>query len=246
MNETSINASEVVATPEPVNSSRNAFKADPLNPTAPCEICGKDISTARMPRLNHMKACSKKNGVQADQATGEVPSVNRPLPSTEDEDLLADIKYARQVAERRRQEAPELAAGTAGIGSMFKHTVKRLTKQGMIPHGMHPFFGDPSLYRTYISQGYEPVVEAGRQVMVHDMPLFILPKEAYEAHEQSTINLSTRLLEEQLAKAMERTKMMVGEDGKPERSTLEHKDVRSLGENINGGDSNPGEPPMGG
>lgn len=218
------------------------LKSEPK--TAPCEICGDEVTTSRLGRLAHMR----KHNVNANTKTAEVPVKDRPLPDTSDERLLADVKYARLVAERRRVEAPAVAQSTAGVGSLMKNTVKRLRASGVIPHGVHPFFGDATKYRTYIAQGYEPVVEAGRQVSIEDVQLFMLPQDVHEAHEMASMNLSKRLLNEQLQKSQERTTAMniKGADGKLELSKLEKMKLPTLGENADGGNSNPGEPPMGG
>jgi len=94
-------------------------------------------------------------------------------------ELEDDIAKSKR-AQARRLETPEITISNA-VSVRQKEIIKEFCPEGVGPNAeFHPFFGDRSKHKDYISQGYEPCVDRGEQIISDGDPLYKLPMALYK------------------------------------------------------------------
>lgn len=170
----------------------------------PCEVCGKLISTNPVGRKQHMKTHANKS-----EEVAPVATVEQDLSGI-DPALRKEIEAATKIASRRNKEAPDIVAGIMSETSdVLSGTVKRLRVLGILSMADHPFWGVTEKRKSYLSEGYVPVVEDGAQVAYRELQLFKLPRAVHQANERMTARES----EDQLASHMAQVSTPADMDG---------------------------------
>lgn len=156
---------------------------------APCEICGKMITTAPHPRKTHVDACRAKHNIANEETKKAGEEIKDPeLKKLHDQALVA--------AERRRKQAPDILAKPAMTKDAFASTTEMLIKSGKVPEGMHVYWGDVNTRGVDANNGYIPIITEGEHVRVGENVAYMIPQEIVDAEKKAAAMESKRRLRE--------------------------------------------------
>lgn len=171
----------------------------------PCEICGDLVTVHAAGRAAHMRSHRNQTASASGDETGSVSDTETTSSgdlSGVSPTLRAEIEAATKIADRRKKDAPNASVGIDGTPTdVLTATVNRLRKKGVLKASDHPFWGVDEKRKHYLSEGYVPVLEDGRQVIVREMELFKLPRVVHEANERVSAKESEDRLQSHIAAA---------------------------------------------